>query len=82
MVWPFIVSAGQDALEDDNERDFPLASIPSAGKMARMLGSEIAVFKPDAGGLLMKSRGKIPLITKLIPGYTIMGGGLFFMMMR
>ena len=81
-VWPLLISVAQRAAEDGNESDFPLTSIPSAGKMARMLGPEVAVFKPDKGGLLMKSRGTVPLITKILPTFPISGGGLFFLMMR
>jgi hypothetical protein len=82
LVWPFLVAEGQRVEERDRQSDFPFVSIPSAGKMARMLGPEIAVFKPDKGGLLLKSRGKIPLITKILPISPIAGGGLFFLMMR
>jgi len=69
MAWPMLVEMTQKAAERGENSDFPLASLPSTGKMARMLGPEIAVFKPDKGGLLMRSRGKIPFITKIIPAY-------------
>ena len=82
MVWPLLIAAGEQADKRGHGSDFPLTSIPSAGKMARMLGPEVAVFKPDKGGLLMKSRGKIPFITKMLPLLPTFGGGMFYMMMR
>ena len=59
---------------------FPFASLPSAQKMVGMLGPEVAVMRPDAGGVLLSSCGKIPFATKTILCYPLMGG-LFFMMM-
>ena len=44
----------------------PLASVPSTGKLTRMLGPQIAALQPDDGGLLLKSRGKIPFATKFM----------------
>lgn len=82
VAWPMLIAAAQADAKYSGGSSFPLTSIPSAGKMARMLGPEIAVFKPDKGGLLMKSRGKVPFITKIIPALPISGGGLFFLMMR
>ncbi len=77
MTWPMLLAANQTTLQYGDANEFPLASIPSTGKMARMLGPEIAVFKPDKGGLLIKSRGKLPLITKLFPMLPVAGGGLW-----
>ncbi|MDP6636367.1 MAG: hypothetical protein QGG42_15810 [Phycisphaerae bacterium] len=82
VLWPLLISVSEQVAKQGNRNDFPLVSIPSAGKMARMLGPEIAVFKPDKGGLLLKSRGKIPLITKILTAYPVAGGGMFFLMMR
>jgi len=81
-VWPLLISGSESAAKHGDGSGFPLTSIPSAGKMARMLGPEVAVFKPDKGGLLMKSRGTVPFITKILPTFPISGGGLFFLMMR
>ena len=80
-LWPLLLSVSQQAEQRGRNDDFPLTSMPSAGKMARMLGPEVAVFKPDKGGLLLKSRGTIPLITKIVPTMPIASGGFFFMMM-
>jgi len=80
LVWPMLLAARQTTVQYGNEADFPLAALPSTGKMARMLGPEIAVFKPDKGGLLMKSRGKVPFITKLLPALPVLGGGLWIFM--
>jgi len=77
LVWPMLMQAVEGAGEE-----FPLASLPSTNKMVRMLGPEIAVFQPDAGGLLLKSRGKIPFATKMAVGFPVAGAGLMWMMMH
>ncbi len=59
LGWPFLVQ-----LSERSEGEFPLANLPSTGKMVRLLGPEVAVFQPDAGGLLLKSRGLVPFATK------------------
>lgn len=63
--WPLLVTAA-GKFEKEGELDFPFAAVPSAGKMVRMLGPEVAVLQPDRDGLLMSSRGKIPFSTKII----------------
>jgi hypothetical protein len=67
-IWPlvmqFSVSAGDD---------FPLASMPSAGKMRRLLGPELSVFSTDAEGVLLNSRGLVPFSTKTVFLYPLMG---------
>jgi len=76
--WPLLVAAA--ARFDREGEDFPFASAPSAGKMVRMLGPEIAVIQPDQDGLMMSSRGKIPFATKVIfigPFATFFLGALF-----
>jgi len=73
LFWPMLMQVA----EKDPD-DFPLASMPSAGKMVRLLGPEIAVLEPDADGLLLKSRGKIPFATKLILALPFQGL-MFFM---
>jgi len=82
MVWPMLIEFTQQDAERGRNSDFPLASLPSPGKMVRMLGPEIAVFKPDKGGLLIKSRGKIPFITKIIPAYPMAMMVMFASMMH
>jgi hypothetical protein len=79
LLWPFMMQATQ-AMGDS----FPFTSLPSTEKMQRLLGPEIAVFSVDDGGILIRSRGKIPFVTKLIPTYPAMGliwmfgrGGMF-----
>lgn len=66
LVWPMLSTA----IENPETKDsFPLASLPSTEKLVSYLGPEVAVFQPDDGGLLIKSRGKIPFATKMIGGY-------------
>lgn len=66
LVWPTLSTA----IENPNVKDsFPLASLPTTEKLVSYLGPEVAVFQPDDGGLLIKSRGKIPFATKMISGY-------------
>ena len=74
MLWPML-----QQLMMMSPEEMPLVSLPSADKMVRLLGPEIVVFKADAEGLLLKSRGKVPLITKVLPG---MFGSSGFMFMR
>jgi len=61
LLWPMLAQAA-----DSDDEDFPLTSLPSTQKMVRMLGREVAVIKPDAGGVLLSSRGRIPFATKLM----------------
>lgn len=77
LFWPLFMQFAQGEPEE-----FPFVSMPSTNKMVRMLGPEIAVFAPDAGGLLMKSRGKIPFATKMVVGYPVAGAGLLWMIMH
>ncbi len=51
----------------------PLASLPSTQKLVSLLGPEVAVFEPDQDGLLLKSRGKIPFVTKIFAVYPMLG---------
>jgi hypothetical protein len=62
LAWPMLMQAVESEYVGDN---LPLASLPSTDKMVSLLGPEVAVFKPDAGGILLKSRGKVPFATKL-----------------
>jgi len=77
--WPMLMQMTTNEYMADN---FPLVGLPSAGKLARMLGHEVAVFKPDDEGLLLDSRGQVPFATKVVPGYPLlmfmMMGGLYF----
>ncbi len=75
LAWPLLM---QMAAQIDEQ--FPFASLPSTDKMVRMLGPEIAVFQAVPGGLLLKSRGKIPFATKMVAGFPMAGAGLFWMM--
>jgi hypothetical protein len=77
MFWPMLIAAMHNNAQYGDAADFPLTSIPATAIVARMLGPEIAVFKPDKGGLLIESRGKIPLITKLFPTLPVVGAGLW-----
>ncbi len=61
LLWPMLAQAA-----DSDDESFPLASVPSTQKMVRMLGTEVAVIKPDAGGVLLSSRGTIPFATKVM----------------
>lgn len=70
LFWPMLMQATQSR---HTQEFFPLASLPSTNKMVRMLGPEIAVFKPDREGLLLKSRGIVPFSTKFILLYPTMG---------
>jgi hypothetical protein len=54
-----------------------LQSMPSTNKLVRMLEPEMGVFIPVDDGLLIESRGKLPLGTKIFP---YMGGAGFFML--
>jgi len=72
MFWPFLMQ-----LAEQEPASFPLASLPSAAKMVRLLGPEIAVFQPDADGLLMNSRGKVPFATKFSMAWPLGGYFLF-----
>ncbi len=74
LFWPMLMQAVQS---ENTQEFFPLASLPSTNKLVRMLGPEIAVFKPDREGLLLKSRGKIPFSTKFILLYPMMGAIMF-----
>ena len=62
QFWPLI-----DRLAQEESAFLPFASVPSSNTMVRILGPEVAVFRPDPGGLLLKSRGKIPFATKVAP---------------
>ena len=72
--WPMLVDLAGKARQ--RGEDFPFASVPSAGKMVRLLGPEVAVLRPDEDGLMMSSRGKIPFATKAVFGYPF--GMLYF----
>lgn len=74
LMWPFLMQ-GVEAAESHGMM-FPLASLPSTDKLVKFVGPEIAVFEPDDGGMLLKSRGKIPFITKIFAGYPLMVGGM------
>ncbi|MCY2929202.1 MAG: hypothetical protein NTV86_06845 [Planctomycetota bacterium] len=55
--------------------DFPLAPLPPTNKIVSMLGSEVVLFQATDCGILLKSRGHVPLLTKApLAGY----GVLFF----
>ncbi len=70
LFWPMLMQSVQS---EGAQEYFPLVSLPSTNKLVRMLGPEIAVFKPDREGLLMKSRGKIPFSTKFMLFYPMIG---------
>ena len=62
--WPMLMQMAE--MFEQRGELFPFGSVPSVGKMVRLLGPEIAVIQPDADGLMMRSRGKIPFATKMI----------------
>jgi hypothetical protein len=70
LAWPLLSAAVENP---DAKDSFPLASLPSTEKLVSYLGPEVAVFQPDDGGLLVKSRGKIPFATKIIGTYPTLG---------
>jgi hypothetical protein len=74
LGWPLLSQAMENPEATEH---MPLASLPSTEKLVSFLGPEVAVFQPDQGGVLLKSRGKIPFSTKLIAGYPLM---MFVMM--
>ena len=67
--WPLLIQFGASM-----PQDFPLASMPSPLKMHSLLGPEVAVFKPDAAGVLLDSRGQVPFSTKFMIYPVIMLG--------
>jgi len=75
LAWPMLMQQAERSPEE-----FPFVSMPSAGKMARMLGPELAVLSPDADGLMMESRGKVPFATKTMLAYPMIGWFVFAMM--
>ena len=60
LLWPMLISA-----TTSEDIGLPIASPPSTDKMVRMLGPEAAVIQRDDGGLLLRSRGKVPFATKV-----------------
>jgi len=72
--WPLLMQMAESMPEQ-----FPLVSMPSGGKMVRLLGPEIAVLSGEADGVLMKSRGKIPFSTKMILSGPLGMASFFFM---
>ncbi len=74
-LWPLLAQAAVQ-----HPDDFPFATLPSVQKMARMLGPEVAVIRPDEKGVLFESRGRLPLVTKSVPMTTF--GLLLFAWMR
>ncbi len=76
-LWPMLMEMSTSEYAADV---FPLADLPSASKLARLLGYEIAVFKPDEDGLLLDSRGQVPFATKILPGYPLMMFGMMGML--
>jgi len=57
--------------------DSPFAQFPAADKMAGLLGPEIIVIEPTKGGWLFKSKGTVPLFTKML---TVQGPGLWYVL--
>ena len=77
LGWPILMKFAE---MPGGAEQFPFTSLPSTEKMVRMLGPEVAVLEGDAGGLLMKSRGKIPFATKFILAYPMAGYSFFLLM--
>ena len=74
VLWPKITPTDRDKRNGSH----PFVSVPPVSKIAGMLGPEIIVFKPDKRGLLMKSRGKIPFVTKILSYFAVTLGGAIF----
>ncbi len=70
LAWPLLSGAAENP---NAAEGMPLASLPSTQKLVSLLGPEVAVFEPDQDGLLLKSRGKIPFVTKIFAVYPMLG---------
>ncbi|MCY2929204.1 MAG: hypothetical protein NTV86_06855, partial [Planctomycetota bacterium] len=55
--WPVVLANASD-------KDSILASIPTTEKIVSMLGSEVVLVQAVDGGILLKSRGYVPLLAK------------------
>jgi len=71
LTWPIL------SQWTESDSDFPFASLPSTQKMVRLLGPEVAVFEADEGGLMMKSRGKVPFATKAAIAFPVAAGMVY-----
>ncbi|MCK5114834.1 MAG: hypothetical protein KAR11_08750 [Phycisphaerae bacterium] len=76
LVWPMLVQATQNGGRG-GPGEF-LRSVPSTQKIVSLIGPEMIVFIPDEGGMLLSSRGAVPLGSMLPVGY---GGAVYFVMM-
>ncbi len=52
-------------LRENRGDDFPLVSLPTTEKLVSFLGSEVVLIQAVDGGILLKSRGNVPLLTKM-----------------
>jgi len=80
--WPMLIQAREASKTMGPGGDIiigglPLGTLPETEVLTKYLGPELAVFENDKDGLLLKSSGLVPLVTKLVPAYGAMGG--FFM---
>ncbi|MCY2925931.1 MAG: hypothetical protein NT031_10915, partial [Planctomycetota bacterium] len=69
-VWPLFRDGRRGS-------DFPLVSLPTTETLVRLLGEEVVLVQAAADGILLKSRGRVPLLTK---APTIFPLGYFFLM--
>jgi hypothetical protein len=74
VCWPLLSAVAENPSFNDS---IPLGSLPTTQKLVGFLGPEVAVFQPDDGGLLFKSRGKIPFATKFMGYYLFLGSPYF-----
>lgn len=84
LVWPMLMEQKKE-MDESGYGGGPLKalrSLPSTAKLARLLDPEMAAFTPDKDGLLLSSRGTVPLLTKAVPMMGLGGGFWFFMMLR
>lgn len=69
-VWPLFRDGRRGS-------DFPLVSLPTTETLVGLLGEEVVLVQATADGILLKSRGRVPLLTK---APTIFPLGYLFLM--
>ncbi len=69
-IWPQFLQI------QERGREFPLKSMPETKVMAALFGLEMAVIKPGRDGIMLETRGQVPL-SKYIPVFA-MGSTLIY----